>query len=258
MCFIVFAFDHHPRYQLIFAANRDEFFNRPTAEAHYWPDEEGILAGIDLKGGGTWMGVTQSGRFGALTNVRDPEKDRPSAPTRGALVANYLRGDDDPKDYAERAEATGERYNGFNLLVGDFDSLYYVSNRAGPIRPIMPGVYGLSNDDLDAAWPKVRRGKALFEEALRSESVDPEALFSLLQDRTLASDEELPNTGIDREWERMLSPIFINTQTYGTRSSTVLLIDRDGKATFAERTYDASASPTGTRHFTFEIPKHVH
>lgn len=258
MCFIVFAFDQHPRYQLIFAANRDEFFNRPTAEAHFWPDEEAILAGIDLKGGGTWMGVTQSGRFGALTNVRDPEKDKPAAPTRGALVANYLRGDDEPRDYAERAAATGARYNGFNLLVGDYDSIYFVSNRDGPVRPILPGVYGLSNDDLNVEWPKVRRGKALFEEILQSETIDPEALFALLRDHTIAAEEELPDTGIDREWERMLSPIFINTPMYGTRSSTVLLMDREGEAFFAERTYDASATPTGTQRFTFQLQKHVH
>lgn len=252
MCLILFAYRRHPRYRLVLAANRDEFYGRPTAPAHVWEEAPDLLAGRDLKSGGTWLGVTEAGRFAAITNYREPGFHENDAPSRGALVAGFLRGDEAPRAYLERLVPVAERYNGFNLIAGDADALGYFSNRNGRVRMLTPGVYGLSNALLDTPWPKVERGKAFLQKHLEGEAVGEDALLDALNDPTQAPDKALPDTGIGQAWERTLSPLFIRSPDYGTRSSSVLLIGHDGAVTFAECTF-APGEPGKVRRFAFEL-----
>lgn len=251
MCFIVFAYEHHPAYRLILAANRDEFYDRPTNPAAFWDDDPELLAGRDLKAGGTWMGVTRSGRYAALTNYRDPSELNAQGPSRGVLVKNYLSSLESPLGYMGRFALSNERFSGFNLLAGDVNELYYYSNREKDIRKIAPGLYGLSNHLLDTPWPKVERGKALLREVLQQKEISPESLLALLRNADVAPDHALPETGVGKEWERVLSPIFIETAAYGTRSSTVLLIDKAGHVTFVERIH--APEQAETHRFDFDI-----
>lgn len=241
MCLILFAYRAHPEYRLVLAANRDEFHDRPAAPADFWGDAPDVLAGRDLRGGGSWLGVTRSGRFAAVTNYRDPREllAPRSAPSRGELVSGFLRGSDSPAEYLDALSSRAAEYNGFNLLVGDRDALYWFSNRSGaaPVR-LEPGVYGLSNHLLDTPWPKVVRGRAALRDALAAAApLDVEPLFRLLADRAPAADRELPDTGVGVERERLLSSPFIASPDYGTRASTVLLVRADGAARLVERTF---------------------
>jgi uncharacterized protein with NRDE domain len=252
MCLLVFQYDEHPDYSLLFAGNRDEFYGRPTAPAAFWDDASHVLAGRDRKAGGTWMGVTRNGHWGVVTNIRDQHPRREDARSRGTLVADYLREEPAPRPYLDRVAADADHYNGFNLLVGTPESLYYLSNREASVESVGPGVHGLSNDRLDTPWPKVRRAKRGFRRRIETDEVTPEALFDLLNDRRPAPDDQLPETGFGTERERMLSPIFIDGEQYGTRASTVLLIDRTGAVTFVERTFEEGA-PAETRRFSVEV-----
>jgi len=257
MCLIIFSYDRHPDYRLILAANRDEFFDRATAPLAFWTDAPGILAGRDLKANGTWMGIDRFGRFAALTNFRDPASLRPDAPSRGALVRDFLRDSLTPRTYLEALHSMADRYNGFNLLVGDRHRLYYFSNRTGETRKLDPGIYGLSNRFLDTPWPKVETGKQEFERILSRDRIETESLFRLLADHTRPSDDKLPNTGVGLELERMLSSRFITGEAYGTRSSSVLVIGRDHRVRFSERTFvqkNGRILPEKTRSVTF-LPK---
>jgi uncharacterized protein with NRDE domain len=235
MCLILIAYQVHPRYPLILAANRDEFYQRPTAGAAFWPDALHILAGRDLVHQGTWLGITRGGRFAALTNYRNPREVKRSAPSRGELVSGFLRSDTSSEDYLERLRADAPAYNGYNLLFGEQDGLYCYSNKSGAAVKLAPGIYGLSNHLLDTPWPKVVRGKESLAGVVRNAEFSREELFAILADRTLAEDESLPDTGVGLVRERMLSAIFITSERYGTRSSTVLLIDANRKVSFAER-----------------------
>lgn len=253
MCLILFSYDEHPDYALVVAANRDEFYGRPTAPAAFWDDAPHVLAGRDLEAGGTWMGVTRSGRWAAVTNYRDPTARKEEAPSRGQLVAGYLRQEKaTPTAYLDQLVPEAGRYNGFNLLVGAPGTLGYYSNRDGAVRMLAPGLYGLSNHLLDTGWPKVERGRKKLRRALEADDVTADRLLDLLYDTTAPADERLPDTGIGVAGERLLSPMFIEGERYGTRSSTVLVVDRAGHVTFAERTYDREAAPR-TRRFTFEV-----
>lgn len=236
MCLILVAWQVHPDYPLVVAANRDEFFARPTAAAGFWPDAPQILAGRDLEAGGTWMGITRSGRFAALTNYRDPAQNRPGAPSRGRLAANFLSGSESPGAYCERIAPAGQQCNGFNLLAGDGTSLWWSSNMSGEARALEPGVYGVSNHLLDTPWPKVGAGKTALAGAI-DRLPDDEALFALLQDDGIHPDAHLPHTGVPLDWERLLSSAFVKSPGYGTRSSTVLSTDRDGWTVFDEQTW---------------------
>lgn len=241
MCLILFALDAHPEYRLVLAANRDEFYDRPTAPAAPWDDAPAVLAGRDLRGGGTWMGIARDGSWAALTNFRDPADFGRPAPSRGHLVGDFLRGDLDPAAYLDDVGRRADAYHGFNLLVGDGESALWYSNRAGrPAERLSPGVYGLSNHLLDTPWPKVTRGKDALRGLLaRADALAPDHLLELLLDRTYAADHELPDTGVGIERERALSPLFIVSPDYGTRSSTALLVDRAGRALLVERTYES-------------------
>ncbi|MES2538810.1 MAG: NRDE family protein [Pseudomonadota bacterium] len=239
MCLIVLAWQVIPGMPLIAAANRDEFYDRPAAPAAWWDDHPDVFAGRDLEGGGTWLGVSRDGRFAALTNIRAPSGKLPGLPpSRGALVADYLSGRATAGEYVAGLAGTGHQYNGFNLLVGDSEQLIWYSNgknvevRSG--QPLAPGVYGLSNAQLDTPWPKVVRTKAQFA-SLLCQGAPEDAYFEMLTDTTRASDCRLPKTGVDIERERMLSPVCIESPTYGTRASTVVQIYANKLAVLNER-----------------------
>ncbi len=254
MCLILFSFKQHPLYPLVIAANRDEFYDRASAPAAFWEDAPDLLAGRDLVAGGTWLGITRSGRLAALTNYRDPRSSREDAPSRGMLVAGYLRGRETPEAFLEKLSKETRSYNGFSLVLGDAGTLYYFSNRNECSCELKPGLYGLSNRFLDTAWPKVERGKKALAELLASErDPAPEELFRILADECRPEDNRLPDTGVGIEWERLLSPLFIKSPTYGTRSSTVLLINKEGIVTFVERTFNSNPNPLKTVAYEFRI-----
>jgi uncharacterized protein with NRDE domain len=258
MCLIAIAWRVQGKFPLVVAANRDEWRERPTARLHWWNDElahadtdhllevtceysrsqasvrTGILAGRDLKDGGTWMGVTASGRFSALTNFRDPRSMKPGAPSRGALVREFLEGHASPCEYSQWLTERMPDFNGFNLLVGDRDELWWVSNRGCAPMALMPGIHGLSNGVLNEPWPKVARAKARMGEAAERD-FDETLLWDLLADDAAAPDEELPDTGIGIDGERRLSPALIRGDKYGTRSSAILKMKSDGSLRFSER-----------------------
>lgn len=253
MCLINFQFHEHPNYKLIVAANRDEFYGRPTAPAHFWEDEPDILAGRDLLQMGTWLGVTKQGRFAALTNFRDPAHMDAGKVSRGAIVRNYLAEDSSSEKFLESLHKEKDHYTGFNLLVGNPDELFYYSNIQGEILKVSAGTHGLSNHLLNTPWPKVTKGKHnLKTYVMGLEKVEVDALFTLLADEAIAEDANLPETGVGLDLERKLSPLFIKTPDYGTRSSSVLLVDNDNHFTFAERTYELGEL-TKENHFTFQI-----
>jgi uncharacterized protein with NRDE domain len=251
MCLILFAYKVHPSYNLILAANRDEFYERPSSAADFWEDAPQVLAGLDLQEGGTWMGIDRAGRFAAITNYRDPASWKNNAPSRGELVSSYLCGNQSPEEYLDKVSRQGQLYNGYNLIVGDRRELFVYSNRGGK-QKLETGIYGLSNHLLNTPWPKVLRGKKLLKAALDKKGAELEdALFALLADRKIPTDDKLPDTGIGLEWERMLSSIFIESPVYGTRSSTILLIDKNGRIKFVEKVYDGQPQEWVTSRFSY-------
>ena len=259
MCLLLIAWKSHPRYRLVLAGNRDEFHDRPAAPLNWWQDDPRILAGRDLKAGGTWLGVARSGRFGVVTNFRDLQAPIEGAPSRGTLVPRFLTGATSPKEFLDDLRGAAPRYSGFNLLVGGSRALYYFSNR-GPKAPtaLAPGIYGLSNHLLNTPWPKLTRTRERFAAVLKEPEIAPESLFTILADRQPAPPEELPSTGLPAEWERIVSAPFIVNERYGTRCSTVLLVERNGRTILHERRFDASAVQTGTSRFEFtsaEVPE---
>ena len=246
MCLIVLAWRTQAPYRLIVAANRDEYFLRPAAPAGFWDDHPGVLAGRDLEAGGTWLGITLGGRFAALTNYRNPADKKTGAPSRGALVSEFLTGKAAPREYVRELEKRGSEYNGFGLLVGDAGSMYFLSNRGGHAARVEPGVRGLSNHLLDTPWPKVEKGKARLAAQL-DRPFDAEAAFALLDDTERAPEGDLPSTGVSLELEERLSAIRIPAVGgYGTRCSTVLALGMDGKIEFHERSYREDGSVSGT------------
>jgi uncharacterized protein with NRDE domain len=240
MCLILLALRARADAPLILAANRDEFYARPTAPAAPWPDAPHVLGGRDLREGGTWLGITRSGRWAAVTNFREPSAPRDGAPSRGHLVSRFLLGETSTAAYLEELSGEAEAYNGFNLFVGDAESVRWFSNRAvdHPLcgRPLTPGIYGLSNHLLDTPWPKVERGKEGLRHAVAS-GAPPEEILHVLLDQTLADDADLPSTGLPIDLERALSAPFIAGAEYGTRSSTVILRAADGHTSFLERSF---------------------
>ncbi len=261
MCLILFSYKCHPKYQLVLAANRDEFYERPTAPLAYWQDHPQILAGRDLQVGGTWMGITQSGRWAAITNYREPGMHQSEVRSRGLLVADFLTDTTVPLHYLKRIQAHADQYKGFNLLLGNPAKLHYYSNRGKQPARLRPGVYGLSNHLLDTSWPKVRRAKDQLS-ALNPYDGDclTNKLSELLQDQTSVADPALPDSGVGLEWERLLAPIFITSPAYGTRCSSILLIDYDGKVQFSELTWQAAQSTPQLKkrlQFGFTIDPHV-
>lgn len=250
MCLILVAWHAHPDYPLVVAANRDEFFARPTAPAAFWPDAPDVLAGRDMLAGGTWMGVTRRGRFAALTNFRDPASQRADAASRGNLVSHFLQSRQSPLAYLAAIAPQSRTYNGFNLIVGDGGELAWFSNVAGAPLRLEPGIYGISNHLLDTPWPKVKAAKSALSMAMAA-LPDDSGLFRLLRDDTIHSDDDLPRTGVDIEWERLLSAAFVKGPGYGTRSSTVLLAGNDGWTVLDEQTWAAGAVQEQRRRYRF-------
>ena len=252
MCLLVVAWRSHPAYRLVLAGNRDEFHDRPAAAADWWAEAPDVVAGRDLRAGGTWLGASRRGRFAVVTNYREPLEEGRGPRSRGELVADYLTQDTPPADYAAGVGARGNAYGGFNLLVGDTDELAYVSNRGRGPESLPPGVYGLSNHLLDTPWPKLEQARARFAGTL-AEDPDPARIMDILADRTPAPEDALPRTGIGLEWERLLSPAFICSPLYGTRCTSVLRLSSSGQADLTERRFGADGRTTGESRFEFFI-----
>jgi uncharacterized protein with NRDE domain len=282
MCLVLLAWRVHPLYPCVMAANRDEFHSRPTARAEWWQDHPRILAGRDLEAGGTWLGLTRTGRFAALTNYRDPERRRapvaggsaPGAstpgvatagvatagvvtpgvatPSRGALVTAVLASDAPVAEGLAYLRGVGADYPGFNLIFSDGERLGIYESVRGSGRELSPGIYGLSNHLLDTPWPKVQNAKGRLEAALL-QTTDTAPLLALLRDDRPAPDEQLPQTGVRLEWERLLSSAFVRAPDYGTRCSTIVRIDHRGRACFDEWSWDSAGSDIGRISRQFEL-----
>ena len=252
MCLIVFAYKVSPKYPLILIANRDEFYNRPTRKAHYWDKEmhPEILAGKDLKAGGTWMWVSKNRKWAALTNYRDIENIKNDAPTRGDLVPHFLKSKVSGYEYLLQLKKEAQKYNGFNLLVGDENDIFHYSNISDKITKIQPGIHGVSNALLNTPWPKLKRIKEILADKIQINDLSTASLFNLLKDKAKAAESQLPITGLSQELEKEMSSIFIDTKGYGTRCSTLLFINEIGEVKFAERGFD-NENPTKVEDGTF-------
>ena len=257
MCLIFIAHQAHRDYPLVVAANRDESHFRSTQAAHFWVDVPDLLAGRDLEAQGTWMGVHRNGRFAAITNYRANNRGQnqrlTNPPSRGLLVSSFLQSDDSALGFVETLSSQGPTYNGFSLLVHDGKTLASYCNREGQPEVLKSGVYGLSNRVVNTPWPKLVSGRTELSKQLAAGPPHSQDLFALLSDRKPAKDSELPNTGIGLEREKQLSSRFILGTDYGTRSSSVLMIDQQGHAQFDERSYDADGSLQTEMNFTFDL-----
>lgn len=255
MCLILFAYNHHEKYRLVLAANRDEFYDRPAAPMTYWQDHPHVLAGRDLKSMGTWMGVSKNGKFAAITNYREPGKQDPHAPSRGHLVSDFLIGQASPARYIDTIAARAGKYNGFNLIVGNQKELFYFSNRGKESTRLESGIFGLSNRLLDTSWPKIDKGKKNLAALIdQHHHLKRGEIINLLQNQESPPDEQLPDTGVGHAWERTLSPIFITSPNYGTRCSTILTLDRNNHLCIDELIWkSACAEPTLLEENTFEF-----
>lgn len=250
MCLAVIALQAHRCFSLIIVANRDEYHERPAEPAQIWSDYPQILAGRDLRAGGTWIGLSSNGKIGLLTNFREPGKQIPTATTRGALVSHYLQDATTAPQYARTIDTQGNQFNGFNLLLADSNSVHYVSNRAqNPESLVSEGVHGLSNATLDIAWPKVTRTTQAVNKLLAI-NFEPEidelakGLFDIFRDDQPAHPSALPRTGLSPERELQLSSPFILDRTYGTRCSTVIMADYANQMYFEERSFDFNGEIT--------------
>ena len=255
MCLIAIGWKLRDDYPLMLAANRDESFSRPAAPAAFWDDHQEVLAGRDLLQGGTWLGVTRSGRVAAVTNYRDGRRPKRGTRSRGWLVRDYLLAHDTPAGFLERVSATADQYDGFNLIAGTQTELLHYSNCSTQVSALSTGAHGLSNHLLNTPWPKVQHARqALTALADAPAETLPAALFALLADERSAPDEALPDTGVGLELERVLSTAFIRTPNYGTRCSTVLLVDRTGRVRFEERSFGPDGGIVAHRRHDLQLP----
>jgi uncharacterized protein with NRDE domain len=256
MCLLLIANKIHQDYTLIIAANRDEFYDRPALQASFRDESPELLAGKDLEAGGTWLGITRSGRFSAITNYRDFSREiKQNAPTRGNLTTDFLLGNDNPEKYSEMLQERHTEYNGYNLVYGSINELYYYSNETNLVVKLEPGLYGVSNALLNTPWPKVTESKKYVSELISSGDVSKEKLFGILADKTTADDDQLPDTGIGAEREKALSSAFIETPHYGTRCSTVILVDKGNKVSFTERTFEKGNEKFSDVNLEFNLEK---
>ncbi|MGH8495459.1 MAG: NRDE family protein [Gammaproteobacteria bacterium] len=251
MCLLVFALDAHPRYRLVFAGNRDEYHSRPTDPAGWWRDQPDVLGGRDLEAGGTWLAVSRGGRFGVVTNYRELTDAGPAARSRGALVADFAGSRATPAEFGAALAVNAHLYAGYSLILGDRDGLHYFSNRAPSLSPLDRGVHGLSNERLNTPWPKLERTRRRFEDLLASGEPEPDTLLGMLADRQPAADGDRPDTGLDPALERLLSAPFVVSPSYGTRSSTVVLVDRADSVRFKERRFGPDGESIGASEFEF-------
>lgn len=258
MCLILFAHRVNHDYPLVVAANRDEFHNRPTQACHYWPEYPDILAGRDSQAGGSWMGVSRSGRFAAVTNFRDPKRTEPAPRSRGELIINYLRGNLPAEQYLNAIASGPAIYAGFNLLLGDGEDLWYFSNSGHPdtheVRRLAPGIYGLSNASLNTPWPKVQQGKQVLAEVLKG-PISHSALAAATANRQLATADQLNLQGLNGEMDQLLSAQFIVNNSYGTRATTTCWQSADGCYHYAERSFDLNGELTGEVREVLRVPE---
>lgn len=259
MCLILIAHQAEPRLPLVVAANRDELYSRPTRQADFWPEKPGgpgILAGKDLQAGGTWLGITTSGRFAAVTNIRDPSQPERKARSRGELTLGFLQGSADPATYSRQIQDRFDDYAGFNLLIGDRQSLYYLNNHHQVMQKLESGVYGLSNGLLDAPWPKITRGRTMLQQILQGDnSPTTDRLLEIMTDRSEAADDDLPNTGVPIELERKLSSTFIfqPERLYGTLCSSAIIVDANRRCRFSEQNYNEKGQPVAAHYYDFSL-----
>lgn len=259
MCLIFLSLRQHPHYKLIVATNRDEFYARQTVAADWWSDYPQIVGGKDGEAAksdgtcGTWMAMNKNGRIAMVTNYRDIKNSNPQAPSRGFLVTDFVLADGSPKKYLETLEEKAARYNGFNLIAGNADELFYLSNYKAGIEKIETGFHALSNHLLDTPWPKVKKGEEKLKSLFSEDKIDSAKILDALHDDEIFADELLPDTGVGLERERMLSPLFIKSATYGTRCSTLITIDRNNTVEFTERVYTSTTFEFADKSFVFTI-----
>jgi uncharacterized protein with NRDE domain len=252
MCLLLLAYKTHPNNKLIIAANRDEFYERPALPLHKWESTPEIFAGKDIQGKGTWLGITKNGKIAAITNYRDMNKIKADAPTRGKLITDFLLRKTTAEKYSDILLETADTYNGYNLIYGDVDNLFYFSNiNKEPIK-LSSGIHGISNHLLDTPWPKVVKSKKEFTKIISEKNPSEDKLFQLLRDSEIFN-KELPDTGLGKELERMVSPIFTVTEKYGTRSSSVIFVDLDNNVTFTEKSLVNENKKWKTSSFNFKI-----
>ncbi len=251
MCLLVFAWRVHPEFPLILAGNRDEFHDRPAAAAHWWDEPEGILAGRDLQAGGSWLGVSSGGRFAVVTNYREPGTATSGRRSRGELVVDFLSSSAATGEWMDGRAGVRDEYGGFNLIIGDGGEMHYLSNRGEGRRFLDPGIYGLSNHRLDTAWPKVTAAREGLRRCVEEDRLQSEALLQILSDRRPADEEELPDTGVPRDWERLLSSAFIVDSRYGTRVSTIVRVGAGGRYELQERSFGPKGTAEGDVRFSF-------
>ncbi|MGH8400632.1 MAG: NRDE family protein [Gammaproteobacteria bacterium] len=251
MCLLVFAWKTNPDFPLVFAGNRDELHVRPAAPAGFWETAPQVLGGRDLQAGGTWLGVTTRGRFAVVTNYRDGLTPVSGRRSRGELTSEFLRGEMTPQEHGLQVQTQRDDYAGFSLLIGDRNTLWYVSNRGADAQAVTPGIHGLSNHLLDTAWPKVTHSIERLRLLLEADHLGSEALLRLLADRTPAAIAALPDTGIGAELERKVSAPFVVDPRYGTRCSTSILLGQDS-IRFTERRFTPAGLTVETRHFMIE------
>ncbi len=238
MCLIAWCWQPQHSKRLLLLSNRDEFYARPDQALHWWPGGH-VLAGKDLQGGGTWLGISRSGRLAALTNYRDPVHHNPTAPTRGTLVSNFLHSEETADNYLASLVRQTARYNPFNLLVYDGSQLLGLESRHSRVVRLSPGMGGVSNADFDTPWPKLQSLKQGLQNQVERDDTDTEAMLALLQQSTPAPDADLPRTGIPLELERTLSAAFIRSAGYGTRACSVVRLSDTGSA-FTELRFGSS------------------
>lgn len=252
MCLITFAYQCHPEYSFILLANRDEFYQRPSDPLAYWDDQPDILAGRDREKLGTWLGINNKGAFTAVTNYRDGARPSGTLRSRGELTANYLSSDASAVAYVQQLEGSKAQFGEFNLLLADHSGLYSCASRTTGAQKLEPGIYALSNALLDTPWPKLKEVKQNLADQLKQKELNTNSLLKIMRNPTMAHDSDLPSTGISKEWEKQLSSIFIQLETYGTRATTILLQKPNGTTHIIEQNYNANG-PTEQKEFLMDI-----
>lgn len=238
MCLIAFSYKVHPNYPLVIIANRDEFYDRPTAAAQFWEDKPTILGGRDLLQQGSWMGLSKNGRFAAITNYREPSLPEPALVSRGEIVSQFLLSTEPIEAFVDSLREKKNLYGGYNVLLFDGQQMRHYNNVFDEHNKIEPGTYGISNATLNTPWPKVEQAKSALINGTNNNNFDVQDLISLLANDEIAHDEVLPNTGVGIHLERALSAQFVKLPNYGTRCSTAITYNRNGTIDFLERTYD--------------------
>ena len=257
MCLIIFSYRIKPKLPLVLAANRDEFFSRPAKSSAFWnfpKRSSSILAGKDLKAGGTWIGITRTGKFAAITNIRDPSQTENKLKSRGQITVDFLLSLKTPIEFASQLKANFTQYAGFNLLIGDTKNLVYINSHEELVSELKPGIYGLSNGIINSNWPKINNGRDKLENLLMYDNdITTDNLITMMYDQDIAADELLPNTGISIEMERKLSPSFITIpeQGYGTLCTTGIILSDSGLIKFDEQSYDEKGIPTKRNYYEF-------